>query len=105
MHRLLFICAALLFPTSLVGQRLAPVMARAPVPRFDHVLSHGTIPRTYWLEGGIIGGVTTGVLGTLWFEGVSESPHSLASTVAIGLLCSAVGFAPGALIGGQFHKH
>ncbi len=114
MHRLLLGLAVLLVPTSLVGQRLAPVPPYATLsvqvsplaPRFDRLAldSATAIPRTYWLEGGVIGAITVGVLGTLWFSGMSESSHSLGSTIAVGALCGAVGFAPGALIGGQFRK-
>jgi hypothetical protein len=114
MYRLLFAGAALLVPTSLVSQRLTPVPAYATssmmtgplAPRFHGALADSVIaiPRTYWLEGGAIGAITVGVLGTLWFRGMSESRHSLGSTVAVGVLCGALGFAPGALIGGQFRK-
>jgi hypothetical protein len=106
MSRMLLVCAALLAPTPLLSQRLAhlSVTVRPPIPRFEHVLRDGTIPRTYWLEGGVIGAVTVGVLGTVWFRGVSDSRPSFGSTVAIALLCSATGFGPGALIGGQFRK-
>jgi len=114
MYRILFAGAALLVPTSLVSQRLTPVPAYATssmmtgplAPRFHDALADSVIaiPRTYWLEGAAIGAITVGVLGTLWFRGMSESRHSLGSTVAVGVLCGAVGFAPGALIGGQFRK-
>ena len=114
MYRILFVLTAVLGPTPLVGQRLAPVPAYAtsslmvsPQASRWHRLrpdSAIAIPRTYWLEGGVIGAVTVGVLGTLWFRGMSESRPGLGATVAVGALCSAVGFAPGALIGGQFRK-
>lgn len=108
--------AALLVPTSLVSQRLAPLpraemvayatISLGSAPHYDRSLADSAmaIPRTYWLEGGVVGAITVGVLGTLWFQGMSDSRHSLGSTVAVGALCGAVGFAPGALIGGQFHK-
>jgi hypothetical protein len=114
MYRLFFAGAALLVPTPLVSQRLTPVPAYATsstvmgplAPRFRGALADSAIaiPRSYWLEGGAIGAITVGVLGTLWFRDTSESRHSLGSTVAVGVLCSVVGFAPGALIGGQFRK-
>ena len=112
MYRLLLL-AALLVATPLAGQRLPPVPTYAassmPSPyasridrfRPDSVIA---IPRTYWLEGGVVGAVTTGVLGTLWFRGMSDSPPGWGATLGIGTLCAAVGFAPGALIGGQFRK-
>ena len=112
MYRILFAGAALLVPTSLECQRLAPVppytrssiMVGPPAPRFDRALRDRGFPRTYWLEGGVIGGITGGVLGTLWFRGMSESRQSFGSTVAVGMLCGAVAFVPAALIGGQFRK-
>ncbi len=114
MYRILFVLTAVLVPTPLVGQRLAPVPVYAtssvvvsPQGSALHRLrtdSAIVIPRTYWLEGGVIGAVTVGVLGTLWFRGISDSRPGLGSTVAVGALCGAAGFAPGALIGGQFRK-
>ena len=79
-------------------------MVGSLAPRFDSVLGDRGFPRTYWFEGGVIGAITGGVLGTLWFRGMSESRHSFGSTVAVGMLCGAVAFVPGALIGGQFRK-
>jgi hypothetical protein len=81
--------------------------SRAPAVSFGLQLysdSARVIPRTYWLEGGIIGGVSVGVVGALWFSGMSESGNSVGGTIAGGLLCGAVGFTAGALIGGQFRK-
>ena len=114
MYRLLFVLTAVLVPAPLVSQRLAPVPAYAAYSpmgslqgsRFDRLRTDSAIviPRTYWLEGGVIGAVTVGVLGTLWFRGMSDSRPGLGATVAVGALCGAAGFAPGALIGGQFRK-
>lgn len=114
MHRFLFVLAALLVPAPLLSQRLAPVPAYATSSllafptRLRSTASPSivriAIPRTYWLEGGIIGAVTTGVLGTLWFRGMSESRPGFGATVAVSSLCAAVGFVPGAFIGGQFRK-
>jgi len=115
MYRILFMLTAVLVPSLLVGQRLAPVPAygtsslivspqRSGLHRI-RIDSAIAIPRTYWLEGGVLSAVTVGVLGTLWFRGMSDSRPGLGSTVAVGALCGAVGFAPGALIGGQFRKH
>lgn len=97
--------------TPLAGQRLTPMPpyvaaalpVRSQVPRFDSVLTTRTVPRTYWLEGGIVGGVGIGVLSALWVRGMSES-SSTAGTVAGFVLGAAVGFPAGALIGGQFKK-
>jgi len=114
MYRILLVLTAVFVPTPLVSQRLAPVPAYAtsslmvsPQGSRLHRLrtdSAIAIPRTYWLEGGVIGAVTVGVLGTLWFRGMSESRPGLGATVAVAALCSVVGFAPGTLIGGQFRK-
>jgi hypothetical protein len=114
MYRIPFVLTAVLVPTPLVSQRLAPVPAYAissPMvspqgSRLQHLRPDSAIaiPRTYWLEGGVIGAVTVGVLGTLWFRGMSDSRPGLGATVGIGALCGAVGFTPGALIGGLFRK-
>src|SRR5712671_4892684 len=102
MSRILFVLAAVLVPSPLVSQRLAPVPAyaissplRSPqwsrLHRFRADSAIG-IPRTYWLEGGVIGAVTVGVLGTLLFRGMSDSRPGLGATVAVGALCGAAGF-------------
>ncbi len=112
MYRTLMVPAALLLPSSMVAQRLGPVPAYAAsalpppsaAPRVDSLLTGAAIPRTYWLEGGTIGGVGLGILGALWFRGMSESPTPLGATIAGGVLIGAVGFTAGALIGGQFRK-
>jgi hypothetical protein len=112
MYRI-FLFTALLVPTPLAGQRIPPIPAFAAssvlsphASRFDrfHPDSVIAIPRTYWLEGGLLGAVATGVLGTLWFRGMSDSRPGWGATIGVGTLCAAVGFAPGALIGGQFRK-
>ncbi len=64
MYRILFVLTAVLVPTPLVGQRLAPVPVYAtssvvvsPQGSALHRLrtdSAIVIPRTYWLEGGVI---------------------------------------------------
>jgi hypothetical protein len=106
MFRILLVIAALPVPSSLVGQRLASLPAHRSALHYDRSLADSAmaLPRTYWLEGGVVGAVTVGVLGTVWFRGASDSRPSLGSTVVIGALCGAAGFAPGALIGGQFRK-
>jgi hypothetical protein len=108
--RILLVSAALL-PSSLNAQRRPPVphyaVSLGPATSFappSYADSARAIPRTYWLEGGIVAGVGVGVLGALWFGGMSESPNPIGSTIAGGLLCGAVGFTAGALIGGQFRK-
>ena len=112
MYRRLMVPAALLLPSSMVAQRLGPVPAYAAstlpppsaAPRVNSLLTGAAIPRTYWLDGGTIGGVGLGILGALWFRGMSESSTPLGATIAGGVLLGAVGFTAGALIGGQFRK-
>ncbi len=112
MHRILLASAALLLPSSLASQRLAPVPAYAaaafPPPSVavpvNSLLTAAAIPRTYWLEGGVIGGIGLGIAGAMWFEGMSESPNPIGATIAGGALIGAVGFTAGALVGGQFRK-
>jgi hypothetical protein len=63
-------------------------------------------PRTYWLEGGSVGGIGLGVFGAL--HGLcadSDVQHNCTgSTLGVGVLGAGVGFTVGALIGGQFRK-
>ena len=93
-------------PAALAGQRLAPVWqstlasVRWPAARPDSP----TIPRTYWLQGGIIGGVGLGVFTGLAVQGLCESSNCTGGEIAAGLVGGAVGFTVGALIGGQFRK-
>jgi len=112
MFRILVLSAVLLVPTSLAGQRLTPVpsYAGAPPPSlaraagFDRTPFSTEIPHTYWLEGGIIGGGSVGVVSALYFRGLGESGDRTAGTIAGFVFGGVVGFTAGALIGGQFHK-
>lgn len=105
MRRVLLLAAPLLLPSALPAQRLTPSFASVTVPlTFDSVQAR-KIPRTYWLEGGIIGGVTLGVLTALEAHKLYDSPGPhVAGTIAVSLLVGAVGFTAGSLIGGQFRK-
>jgi len=75
MFRILVLSAVLVVPTSLAGQRLTPVpsYAGAPPPSlaraagFDRTPFSTEIPHTYWLEGGIIGGGSVGVVSALYY--------------------------------------
>jgi hypothetical protein len=104
--------AMLLVPTYLAAQRLTPVPSYAvstPASLFRLARLDGTplskeIPRTYWLEGAIIGGASVGVLSALYFRGLGESGDRTAGTIAGFVLGGVVGFTGGALIGGQFRK-
>src|SRR2546426_3192400 len=112
MFRILVLSAVLLVPTSLAGQRLTPVplyagstppsLSRAA--RFDRTPVSKEIPRTYWLEGGILGGASVGVLSALYVRDLGESGDRTAGTIAGFVLGGVVGFTAGALIGGQFRK-
>jgi len=105
--------AILLAPTGVAGQRLAPVpqstlnAVRWPAASTESTQlrpAPGTLPRTYWLEGGVIGGVGLGVLTGLSVRGLCESSNCTVGEIAAGVLGGAVGFTVGALIGGQFRK-
>lgn len=100
-------------PAGAVAQRLAPIpqsalssvrWPAAPTAAAPRGRSSGTIPRTYWVEGGVIGGLGLGVLGALEFRSLCESSNCTAGTVAGGVLGGAVGFTIGALVGGQVRK-
>lgn len=101
---MLVVLAALLVPASLHAQRLPPVPSYSS-STFQLDTTHTAIPKTYWLEGGIIGGVGVGVLTVLWVNGADESKATVAGNAAGFVLGAIVGFPAGALIGGQFHKH
>ena len=68
-------------------------------------LAPPTPPPTYWLEGGLIGGIGLGVLSAYEAGGLCESGNDcIAGRVTLGILAAALGFTVGALIGGQFPK-
>jgi hypothetical protein len=96
------------------GQRLASPFPTAAAPVFTvpwaAMDSQRVIPPTYWLEGGVIGGVVVGALGAslaAGFCGYSDSQQgSCADDTIKGAFWGAVlGFSVGALIGGQIRKH
>ena len=103
----------LLAPTAVVGQRLAPMpqstlnAVRWPAASTESTQlrpAPGTLPRTYWLEGGVIAGVGLGVLTGLSVRGLCESSDCTRGMIAGGVLGGFVGFTVGALVGGQFRK-
>jgi len=105
--------AILVAPTAAVGQRLAPVpqstlnTVRWPAAATESTPLRpalGTPPRTYWLEGGLVGGIGLGVLSAVELRSLCESGSCTAGTIAGGVLGGFVGFTVGALIGGQFRK-
>ncbi len=91
------------------AQRLAPpfptVSALQLANRFPAAEPH----RTYWLEGGLIGGIGLGLFGvyagTQFCATSDATRHCGGTVVGAGLLGAAVGFTAGALIGRQFGKH
>ena len=61
------------------------------------------IPRTYWLEGGLIGGVIVGALGSQLCK-LGDNPSSMCFVEVFLITGTFIGFPAGALIGGQFKK-
>ena len=91
------------------AQRLAP-----PFPTVSPLQLANRFPaaephRTYWLEGGLIGGIGLGLFGvyagTQFCATSDATRHCGGTVVGAGLLGAATGFAVGALIGSRFHKH
>ena len=101
---------ALLTPVSLQSQRLTPVPSYAvssvaSPPGAFQLDSTRAIPRTYWLEGGVIGGLGLGVFTAMLVNGFSEGETNVSGNVMAFLFGASVGFPVGALIGGQFPKN
>ena len=111
--RVLLVSMLFVAPVSLAGQRLTPVPAYAvgtlpPLAHTAHFAADSIVPkisRTYWLEGGIVGGVSLGILSMMIFRGMRESTEeNVAGDVAGFVLGATVGFPAGALLGGQIRK-
>ena len=62
------------------------------------------IRRTYWLEGGLIGGVLVGLVGSQVCK-LGDRPPGSCYVEVFFLSGGLIGFPVGALIGGQFPKH
>jgi hypothetical protein len=62
-----------------------------------------TIPRTYWLEGGLIGAVVLGFLGSGLCR-LGDNPSVGCYFVVFFYVGGGIGFPAGALIGGLFPK-
>ncbi|MGE5801386.1 MAG: hypothetical protein ACM358_03945 [Gemmatimonadota bacterium] len=106
----LVLVGALLAPNSLSGQRLASIphyaVSSLPAPAFSFRFDTAqAIPRTYWLEGGVIGGLGMGVFATMLANGLGEGNTTAAGEAMAFVIGASVGFPVGALIGGQFPKH
>lgn len=84
---------------------LAPSSAASAMPR-PYLLDSASARRSYWLEGGVLGGIVLGLGGVAVFGGLcaaSECENSGRAQRFGGLLGAAVGFGAGALIGSAFH--
>ena len=93
------------------GQRLPPMphavtyAITVPAAQF-RVDTAKVIPKTYWLEGGIMGGVAMGIFGLEFARGMRDDNEShVLGDVGAFMLGAGLGFTVGALIGGQFPKH
>lgn len=104
------ILLSLLLATPLAAQRIAdyelvrashPIAVTRTLPRFgDSVVVH---KRSFWLEGGIIGGLITGTIG-MGLSSMGDSPTGSGKR-ALGFLMGAVpGFTIGAFIGDSIKK-
>lgn len=91
------------------AQRLTPPFQAAPATPLAHPFPAAQPHHTYWLEGGLIGGIGLGLFGvyagTQFCATSDATRHCGGTVVGAGLLGAAVGFAAGALIGHQFGKH
>ena len=90
---------------SWVAQRPSLVSARPPF-KVPTALSGDSVAirRTYWLEGGLIGAVLVGALGTQLCK-LGEGSRDTCSVKLFFLAGGFIGFPAGALIGGRFTKH
>ncbi len=113
LFRILLIAPLVLASRPLSAQRLAPVPSYAlatmpPLSSAPHFAADSVvpkIPRTYWLEGGVIGGVSLGLATVMWARSMRESDRENIVGDVVGFaLGFGTGFAAGSLIGGQFHK-
>lgn len=100
--------AAVLIPSAGAAQRLKPAFASATVPLLPmtqrYAVDSAALPRTYWVEGGVVGGSALAVFTILLFRGIAESPPTVGGMAMAGLIGASVGFPAGALIGSHFRK-
>lgn len=92
----------------LSDRRSEPALAQRPgTLRIDEdVNSPRALPRTYWLEGGITGGIGLGLVAAVLYGALclEESQSCTGSTIGGAVFGGGLGFTVGALVGGQFHK-
>ena len=101
----------MLSPRLAVGQRLAPSFPSVaePISVQSQVQEAGSHPApSYWLEGGLAGGIGLGVLGGVMGHGLCAdngvNENCTGSTLGMAALGAVLGFTVGALIGGFFPK-
>jgi hypothetical protein len=88
-------------------QRASLAFSRPPGFQVSHLTWRAdsvTIPRTYWLEGGVIGGVVLGLLGSGLCAYGARPPAIACYLVVFAFVGGGIGFPAGALIGGLFPK-
>ena len=87
--------------------QVGPSLIPPPAPELRFVLSSDSaaIRPTHWLEGGLIGGILVGLLGSQLCNLSDARPPAACYVEAFILTGGAIGFPVGALIGGQFPKH
>jgi len=110
LRRTLILSAGAVLPFPIQAQHLPPVPSYAavalPTPAMAFHVDTTAIPKTYWLEGAVVGGTALGLFTVAFANGMSEgSGPNLGGELLAFLIGASVGFPAGALIGGQFHKH
>jgi len=73
-------------------------------PTRPTLFTKAPVARTYWLEGGVVGAIGLGLFTAVLDGGLCESQNCTGSTVAGAVFGGGLGFAVGALVGGQFRK-
>ena len=116
MRRFATVIAIILCALTSPGAAQGPRLVTFPRPSEPQTLSSvsqlrlftardsAAIQPTYWLEGGLIGGILVGLLGSQLCRLGDEAPRSSCYVEVFALGGGAVGFPFGALIGGQIPK-
>ena len=100
---------SLSFASGLAGQRIADlalVRSAGEAPRalptisFDSSSVHR---KSYWLEGGVVGGLITGAIG-MGLSGMCEQPHCSPGKTLSFVMLAVPGFTIGAFIGDSIKK-